>query len=77
MEDEEESIIDAINVTADAFSHVSSSQRENLDTVFTSEKIDKSDDPFKAMNSFKINSARYELSAATTSDAQGNLTSNP
>ena len=31
MEDEDESITDSNNVTADAFSHASSSQRENLD----------------------------------------------
>ena len=39
IEDEEESITDYNNVTADAFSHASSSQRENSNMIFTSEKL--------------------------------------
>ena len=41
MEDEEESITNTDNVSADVFSHESSSQRENLDAIFTSEKLEK------------------------------------
>ena len=41
MDDEEESITDANNVAADVFSHASSSQRDNLDAIFTSEKLEK------------------------------------
>ena len=39
-EDGEGSIKDANNVTANTCSHASSSQRENLKTIFTSEKIE-------------------------------------
>ena len=41
MEYEEESIMDTNNITAYAFSHESSPQRENSDAIFTSAKIEK------------------------------------
>ena len=77
MKDVEESITDANNVTADAFSRVSSLQRENLDAIFTGENLDKSDELVDAINNSKIKDSIYELKIATTSDAQGDLTSNP
>ena len=77
MEDEEKSITDANNVTDDTFSHASSSQIENADVIFTSEKLDKSDELLNAINKLTTNEAVYELSKATTSDAQGDVTSNP
>ena len=77
MEDEEESIMDANNVTADTFSLSSSSQRENADAIFKSEKLDKLDELVNAINNLTINNARYELNKAIAVDAQGNLTSNP
>ena len=73
VEDEEESIMDSNNVTADAFIHASSSQRENVGTIFTSEKLDKSYKIVGAINNLTINDARYELNKSTASDAQGNL----
>ena len=41
---DEESISDANNVTADTFSHTSNTQRENANSIFISEKLDKSDE---------------------------------
>ena len=76
MEDEKERITDADNVTADALSHASGLYRENLDNIFTNKKLDKSDKLINAINNLTINSARYELNKANTSDAQGNLTIN-
>ena len=76
MEYEEESITDATNVPDDTFSHASSRQRENEDAIFTSEKLDKSDEIVDAINKLTINDAIYELNKATASDAQGDLTSN-
>ena len=77
IEDEEVSITDATNVTADTCSHVPSSQRENPNAVFTSEKIEKSDDIFDPVESIKINDAGYDLNIETGSDAQVDLKSNP
>ena len=42
-EEESITITDANNITADVFIHAYSSHRENLDTIFTSEKLEKSD----------------------------------
>ena len=59
MEDEEESMADAKNVIADAFSHVSSSHRENTDAIFTCEKLDISDKLVNAINNLTINDTIY------------------
>ena len=59
IEDEEESITDANNVTADAFSHSSSSQRENLNAIFTSEKLEKLDKLVNAINNLITNYDGY------------------
>ena len=40
---DEESILNANNVTADTFSHKLNTQRYNANAIFTSEKLDKSD----------------------------------
>ena len=45
--------------------------------LFTSERLDKSDNIVNAINHLTINDAGYELSKATASDAQGNITSDP
>ena len=47
---EGESISDANNIDADTFSHASNTQRENANSIFTSEKLDKSDDLVDAIN---------------------------
>ena len=77
MEYEEESIMDANNVTADVFSHASSSKRENVDLIFTCEKLDNTDELVNTINGLIINDAVYVLNKAIASDAQGNLTSDP
>ena len=67
--------MEANNVTADAFRHASISQRENSDAVFTSEKLDKSDNLVNEINNLTINESGYELNKATVSGTQGYLTS--
>ena len=57
MEDEEESIMDANSINDDTFSHVSSSQRENADAIFTSEKLEKLDKLVDAITNLKRNNA--------------------
>ena len=75
---EQESISDANNVTADAFSRAPSVQRENASAIFKSEKLDKLDELVDAVNNLTINYSKYyESNTATASDAQGNLTSDP
>ena len=74
---EEESIMDANNVTTNTFSHASNAQRENANAIFKSEKLDKSDDLVYALNNLTIDDAKYyELKTETTSEAQGDLTRN-
>ena len=59
---EEESILDANNVTVDTFSHMPNTQRDNANTIFTSEKLDKSDDLADALENFTINNTKYYAS---------------
>ena len=48
-----------------------------MNAIFTSEKIEKSDELVDAINNLKINNSGCELNTATVSDAQGDLESNP
>ena len=59
------------------FIHASSSQWENSNKIFTSEKLEKSDKLVDAINNSTINNAVYELNTATAIYPQGDLTSNP
>ena len=59
------------------FSHASISQIENLDAIFTSEKLEKLDKLVEAINNLTINISGYAFSTATKNDALGNLTSDP
>ena len=69
--------MDANNVTLDTFSHTSNTQIDHANSVFTSEKIDKSDELVDAVNNMKINDAKYyESDIATTNDAHGDPTHN-
>ena len=53
-------------------------QRENVNAIFTSDKLDKSDDMVDAVNNLKIHDSEYhESNTAAASDAQGDLTRNP
>ena len=74
---EKESIAGANNVTVDTFNHTSSTQRDNENAIFTSEKLDKSDELVDAVNNLTVNEAEYyESNTETTSDTQGDLTRN-
>ena len=75
MKYEEESITEANNINAYAFSHASSSQRENTDMIFTSEKLDKSDELVNAINNLTTSDVVYELNKSIASDAQGDIMS--
>ena len=55
---EEESITNAKNVTADTFRCASNTQRENANTVFTSDNLNKSDKLVDAAKDFTINNAK-------------------
>ena len=62
-------------ITADTLSHTSNTQRENANGIFTSQKLDKSDELVDTVKSLTINdTVYYELNTATASDAQGYLT---
>ena len=56
---------------------MSSAQRENSNVIFTSEKLDKSDDIVDAVKKLKTNDTEYyESNTGTASGAQDDLTSN-
>ena len=75
---DEESILDANNLTADDFSHTSNTQRENSNAIFKSDKLDKLDELEETLKYLTINNAKYCASkSVTVSDAQGNLTRYP
>ena len=58
-EDGEESITDANNVTTYVFSNASNSQREILNAIFRSEKLEKLDYLVNAINNVTIKYARF------------------
>ena len=75
---EKESISDTNNVTAETFSHTSNTKRENVNAIFTNEKLYKSDDLAYLLEDLIINDAKYyESNSATSSDAQGDTTLDP
>ena len=55
----EESVLDANNVTADTFYHTSNTQRDNANSIFTSEKLVKSDKMADTLKDLTINDAKY------------------
>ena len=74
---EEKSIMETNNISVDTFRHASSSQRENANTIFTSEKLDKLDKLVDTIKNMRINNAiYYESDTPTTSNIQGNHTRN-
>ena len=74
----EEYILDANNVTADTFSHTSNTQRENVNAIFTSKKLDKLDKLVDTLKDLTSNDAKYDGSnSVTVSEAQGDPTRNP
>ena len=75
---EEGSLTDAKTVTADTFSHASSAQRENVNAIFTSEKLEKLDELVESVKNLTINDTKYyDSSTVPASDSQGGLTSDP
>ena len=76
-EDEDGAITDANNITTDICSRKSSSQRENLNAIFTSENLEKPDDLVNAVKNMTINEIGYEVNKSTVSDAQVDLVINP
>ena len=56
---EEKPIMNTNNVTVDAFSHASSSQKGNLNAIYTSGKKEKLDKLVNAINNLTINDAGY------------------
>ena len=68
---EEESISDANNITVDTFSHAYNTLRDNANTIFTSEKLDKLYKLADELKGLTINNAKYyESDTVTASDAQ-------
>ena len=55
---DDESISDTNNVTSDTFRHTSNTQRENANAIFTSEKLDKSDELADTLKYLTINDAK-------------------
>ena len=56
---EEEPIVDANNVTTDTLWHISNTQRGNANIIFTSEKLDKSDDLVDTVKKLTIKYSKY------------------
>ena len=62
----------------DTFSHISNTQRENANVIFTSDKLDKSEDLVDAEKNLTINNTKYyESGISTVNDVQGDLKCNP
>ena len=53
---EEEPIAEANNFTVDTFSHASNTKRNNTNTIFTSEKLDKPGELVDSVKNLIINS---------------------
>ena len=67
---------DAQNVTADTFIQTPNTQRNNVNTILTSEKLDKSDELAETLKYLTINDAEYYVSdSANANDTKGDLTS--
>ena len=73
---EEES--DAHNVTVDNFSHMPDTQWENATTIFTIEKLHKSDELAETLKDLTINDTEYYASkSVNTNDKKVNPESDP
>ena len=76
IEEEEETIKGYEKVTTDMFSITFSQQRENLNAIFASKKLESSKEIVNAVANMTINNVGYELNAAIVSDAQVEFVSN-
>ena len=71
-------MVDVNNVTTDTFSHTSNTQKENANTIFKSEKLDKLDDLADALEDLTTNDNKYyEWNTETASVSHGDITRNP
>ena len=69
---------DAHNVTVNNFSHTSNTQRENTNTIFTSEKLDKLENLEETLKELTINDAEYYVSnSVNANDTKGEPAGNP
>ena len=69
---------DANNITADTFSHMSNTQIDNANAIFTSEKLDKPDELADMLKDLTINDAEYYVSnSVTANDAKWDPASDP
>ena len=69
--------MDNSTVTGDKSRHISNTQRENVNAIFTSEKLDKSDELSDALKDLTISGAKYyESDTVTASGTQGDPTRN-
>ena len=67
--------MDSNNITVGTSSHGFNTQRDNVNTIFTSEKLDKLYELAYILKDLTINDAKfYELNTETASDAQGDIT---
>ena len=65
---------DTQNVTVDDFSQTSNTQRENENTILTSDNLDKSDELVETLKDLTINNAVYYVSeSANANGAKGIL----
>ena len=70
--------MDANNVAADNFSHTSNTQRDNINAIFKSEKLDKWEDMSDTLKDFTINDAEYYVSNSVLANgAKGDPASDP
>ena len=58
--------MDGNNVTSYTFIHMSNTQRDNENAIFTSEKLDKSEGLVDAVKNLTINNAKYYKSNTST-----------
>ena len=70
--------MDAHNVSVDTFSKTPNTQRENENTILTSEKRDKSDALIETLKGLTINnSVYYESESVNVDDSKGDPASDP
>ena len=73
-----EEVLDSHNITADNFSHASNTQRDNANTILTSEKLDKLYNLEETLKYLTINYDEYYISnSANINDANAILQAIP
>ena len=73
-----EEVLDSHNITADNFSHASNTQRDNANTILTTEKLDKLYNLEETLKYLTINYNEYYISnSANINDANAILQAIP